>query len=244
VGEPVHVEWRPRASVLRSLTGCLVRTLRAFPFLRGSCLRSAIRRRTTATEAAKEAVPVSEIEFCIAAANAFARDGHNVLVYSPQRSQIDPLVREFSICTSKAILPTLRRPPLRSLSRHSPSAVSGSGETCGSGGAEDWCRHASRRAASPVSERDRRPARPETPPVVVASPTLAQGVDLSCSVLLFRALTRFRSRNEETKLIIPAEFANVVGRAGRAYVDLDGIVTLQALNPAGRGTIATSSSRH
>ena len=54
----------------------------------------------------------------------------------------------------------------------------------------------------------------------VCSPTLAQGVDLSFSVLLFRSLYRNRS-------IIPAkEFANVVGRVGRAFVDLDGIYAL------------------
>jgi len=100
----------PRASVLRSLTGCLVRTLRAFPFLRGSCLRSAIRRRTTATEAAKEAVSSQRDRVCIAAANAFARDGHNVLVYSPQRSQIDPLVREFKHMHKQGYLTDVKAP--------------------------------------------------------------------------------------------------------------------------------------
>ncbi len=57
-------------------------------------------------------------------------------------------------------------------------------------------------------------------PVCVCSPTLAQGVDLSFSVLLFRSLYRNR------RLIPPKEFANVVGRVGRAFVDLDGIYAL------------------
>ncbi|MDO8434618.1 MAG: hypothetical protein Q7S58_19655 [Candidatus Binatus sp.] len=53
--------------------------------------------------------------------------------------------------------------------------------------------------------------------LTISSPTLAQGIDLSCSVLLFRSIYR------AGKPIPPHEYANVVGRAGRAFVDLDGI---------------------
>jgi hypothetical protein len=58
-------------------------------------------------------------------------------------------------------------------------------------------------------------------PVCVCSPTLAQGLDLCFSVLLFRSLYRYK---DET--IPPKEFANVVGRVGRAFVDLDGLYVL------------------
>lgn len=52
----------------------------------------------------------------------------------------------------------------------------------------------------------------------MASPTLAQGLNLSASVLLVPSIWR----NRDT---IPAsEFANVAGRAGRAFVDLEGLV--------------------
>ena len=54
--------------------------------------------------------------------------------------------------------------------------------------------------------------------VAIASPTLAQGLDLSCSALLFQSIYRVQD------LIPKEEFANVVGRAGRAYVDLDGLI--------------------
>ena len=69
-------------------------------------------------------------------------------------------------------------------------------------------------------------------PIVVASPTLAQGVDLSCSVLIFRSLTRFDANAGVHKPISATEFANVVGRAGRAYVNLDGIVVLPCFKKA------------
>ncbi len=68
--------------------------------------------------------------------------------------------------------------------------------------------------------------------VVVASPTLAQGIDLACSVLIFRSLRRYE--NGEWVPISPAEFSNVVGRAGRAYVDLDGIAVLPTFDGAAR----------
>ena len=57
-------------------------------------------------------------------------------------------------------------------------------------------------------------------PVCISSPTLAQGVDLCFSVLVFRSV--FRNR----KAIPPKEFANIIGRVGRAFVDLDGLYVL------------------
>ena len=54
--------------------------------------------------------------------------------------------------------------------------------------------------------------------VTVASPTLAQGLNLNAAVLLIPSLYRSKV------LISGEEFANVAGRAGRAFVDLEGLV--------------------
>lgn len=54
--------------------------------------------------------------------------------------------------------------------------------------------------------------------VTVASPTLAQGLNLNAAVLLIPNLYRAGT------LISGEEFANVAGRAGRAFVDLEGLV--------------------
>jgi hypothetical protein len=54
--------------------------------------------------------------------------------------------------------------------------------------------------------------------VTIASPTLAQGLNLSSSVLLVPSIWRVG------RPISPVEFANVAGRAGRAFVDLEGLV--------------------
>lgn len=54
--------------------------------------------------------------------------------------------------------------------------------------------------------------------VTVASPTLSQGLNLNAAVMLVPIL--HRSGN----LITGEEFANVAGRAGRAFVDVEGLV--------------------
>ena len=54
--------------------------------------------------------------------------------------------------------------------------------------------------------------------VIVASPTLSQGLNLNAAVLLVPALHRAGAR------ITGEEFANVAGRAGRAFVDVEGLI--------------------
>ncbi|MCA1791514.1 MAG: DEAD/DEAH box helicase, partial [Thioalkalivibrio sp.] len=54
--------------------------------------------------------------------------------------------------------------------------------------------------------------------VIVASPTLSQGLNINAAVLLVPALYRAGEK------ITGEEFANVAGRAGRAFVDVEGLV--------------------
>jgi superfamily II RNA helicase len=61
--------------------------------------------------------------------------------------------------------------------------------------------------------------------VTIASPTLAQGLNLSASAVLFHGLRRGRD------LLKGAEFANVIGRAGRAFVDTEGLVLYPIFQP-------------
>jgi len=54
--------------------------------------------------------------------------------------------------------------------------------------------------------------------VIVASPTLSQGLNLNAAVLLVPTLYRASEK------IKGEEFANVAGRAGRAFVDVEGLI--------------------
>lgn len=62
--------------------------------------------------------------------------------------------------------------------------------------------------------------------VIVASPTLSQGLNLNAAVLLAPYLVRSGVR------ITGEEFANVAGRAGRAFVDVEGLVAHVAFDNA------------
>ena len=61
--------------------------------------------------------------------------------------------------------------------------------------------------------------------IIVASPTLSQGLNLNAAVLLVPSLYR------SGKPITGEEFANVAGRAGRAFVDIEGLTVHVMYNP-------------
>ncbi|MEX2172563.1 MAG: DEAD/DEAH box helicase [Pirellulales bacterium] len=161
--------------------------------------------------------PANDEEFTLAAAKSFVRDGQRVLIYCPMRKSVSSL--------GKAILKLHRQ-------GHFPSMLPETTDlTRALHIGREWLGpdHVALRilplgvglhhAALPrafLAEIEDLLANKRLP-LVVASPTLAQGLDLSCSVLILRSL--YRSRGT----ISPNEFANVRGRAGRAFVDLDGI---------------------
>lgn len=80
--------------------------------------------------------------------------------------------------------------------------------------------------------------------VIAASPTLSQGLNINAAVLLVPYLTR---NGEPLK---GEEFANVAGRAGRAFVDVEGIIihTIFELKPNSiqnwRNLLASARTRH
>lgn len=231
-GKPVHVEWRPTRQRLAQLDWVPNSNAARLSFLEGeeAFVLLFVEGRPP-HKLRKTPFPRNEIEFCIAAANAFARDGHHVLIYSPQRSQIDPLVREFKHMHQQQYLEDIEAPKPAELATAVAIGREWLGEQhaavqalkIGVGTHHGALPRPFQSAIEDLLDKGRLP-------VIVASPTLAQGVDLSCSVLLFRSLTRFDPETKKQKLISSAEFANVVGRAGRAYVDLDGIVVLPSFD--------------
>lgn len=227
-GEPINVRWRPTRQLLARLDWHSHSQRARLDFLGGE--KPFVPRFFDGQGPKgkrKNTFPTSEVEFCVAAADSFARDGHSILIYSPQRSQIEPLVRAFSDLHRKGYVSDIPVPEESTLA----VAMAIGREWLGKGnpalealsiGVGTHHGALPRPFQSAVEDLlDRKHIS-----VVVASPTLAQGVDLSCSVLIFRSLQRFDAATGQQKPISPAEFANVVGRAGRAFVDLDGITVL------------------
>ena len=233
-GGSVHVQWRPTRRRLAHLDWLRSRTAR-LQFLddEEAFVVRFFEEEPPATKRRKKNFPADDIEFCLATANAFARDGHAVLIYSPQRTQIDPLVREFVRVRRQGHLTHVKAPKpdhvafAMAVGREwlGPKHPAVLALELGVGTHHGALPRPFQGAIEDLLEKKRLP-------ILVASPTLAQGVDLSCSVLIFRSLTRFDAQTDRHKPISAAEFANVVGRAGRAYVDLDGIVVLPCFDPA------------
>ena len=233
-GDFVHVQWRPTRQRFATLNWNSRSNTGMLSFLDGE--KPYVPRFVEASEpkkSRKKKFPKDDKELCICAANTFARDGHTVLVYSPQRNQVETLAREFRRMSDQGYLRNVKIPEPQdmSLAKAIGREWLGDGHTAVRAlevGVGTHHGALPRPFLNAIEELlDHRKLS-----IVVASPTLAQGIDLACSVLIFRSLQRYEG--DEWVPISAAEFSNVVGRAGRAFVDLDGIAVLPTFDGRSR----------
>ncbi len=64
--------------------------------------------------------------------------------------------------------------------------------------------------------------REEKPKVIVATTTLGQGVNIGISTVIFADVFRFNQQSNQREKIDSKDFWNIAGRAGRAFVDIEG----------------------
>lgn len=170
----------------------------------------------------KKSFPSNQRELCLATTWKLVNDGHSVLIYCPLRRSVEPF--------AKSILDLYARGALNSVLVANPDelrrALAIGGEWLGADSTLLTCLKlgvAVHHGALPTPYRREveQLLRDGVLRVTVSSPTLAQGLNLTASAIVFHGIIRNR------KLIKLKEFRNVVGRAGRAYVDVEG----QALFP-------------
>jgi hypothetical protein len=225
-GSPIHVQWRPTRQLLATLDWQSASRVARLSFIEGEkpYVPRFVEQQPPRKPRLKKPFPCDEKEFCIAAANAFARDGHSVLLYCPQRSQVESLVDQFCTIQRQGYLDGVARPDASDLDVAlavgrewlGPSHPVVRGLSIGVGAHHGALPRPFLSAIEGLLNRRKLP-------IVVASPTLAQGIDLKCSALIFRAIQRYDYATKRQVWIDPAEFGNVVGRVGRAYVDIDGV---------------------
>ncbi len=219
-GDPVHSTWRPtrqRFGVLRWLSRAArldVKVEEESPFVprfiealdppKGS------RRRN--------AFPCNKNELTLAAAWRFVEQKKEVLVYCSLRKSVETLGRLVLRCIGHGVLA-----PLRGSNRQIRDAMATGAEWLGPDHPAVRClqygvavHHGG--LPRPFLNEIETLLRSGDCPLTIASPTLAQGLNLSASVLLIPSIWRNR------EIIPTAEFANVAGRAGRAFVDVEGLV--------------------
>ena len=163
--------------------------------------------------------PDNQRELCLATAWRLSKEGQTVLIFCPERQSVDPY--------AKAIIDLHERGALRSLLEADfadlSAAIALGEEWLGPESAILKCLRlgvALHHGALPTAYRKEveRLLRDGILKVTISSPTLAQGLNLSATAVVFHSLHRFK------KLIETSEFKNVIGRAGRAYVDVEGVV--------------------
>ena len=219
-GEPIHSNWRPtrqRFGTIQWLAGA-GRLDMAVDGQRSFVPRFVEPHSPPGGSLRKKPFPNNKNELTLAAAWAFISQGRKVFVYCPLRTSIEAL--------GKLVLTSIRQgvlTPLKDENERMRDAINTGTEWLGAGHPAVQCLHHGVALhhgglPRPFLNEVERLLRSDDWPLVIASPTLAQGLNLSASVLLIPSIWRNRQ-------IIPStEFANVAGRAGRAFADLEGLV--------------------
>lgn len=177
--------------------------------------------------------PGNQRELCIATAWALVAEGHSALIFCPIRRSVEPFARD--------IVDLAQRGALSSVLDGHPAVLENAlaigAEWLGEDSAILKCLKlgvATHHGALPTPFRKEaeRLLREGVLKVTISSPTLAQGLNLSATTLIFHGLMR---SGEEIDV---AEFRNVVGRAGRAYVDVEGLVLLPMFDKIAKRRVA------
>jgi superfamily II DNA/RNA helicase len=219
-GDPVHSTWRP--------------TRQRYGWIRweGDAARLEVKvedeqpyvprfveaKRPQESSHRRNDFPQSKNELILAAAWQFAAQDKDVLIYCPRRDSVETLGRLVLKCGKQGILR-----PLQQVAPVVRDVIIAGREWLGTDHPAVLCLEfgvALHHGGLPrqfLNEVERL-LRKGYCRVTIASPTLAQGLNLSASVLLVPSIRRGQEE------ISPMEFANVAGRAGRAFIDLEGLV--------------------
>jgi superfamily II DNA/RNA helicase len=177
--------------------------------------------------------PADDRELLLASALRLAEHGESVLIFCPNRRTVEPLAFHSLTLERQGLV---RIPPFDPAQIHAHERAILT-EWLGDDHRVTRCllrgvavHHGN--LPAPVLGIVERLMRERRAVLVVASPTVAQGLNVTASTVFFESLRR-RDAAGVYRLISPEEFLNVVGRAGRAFVDLAGkVVFSTGLAPA------------
>lgn len=165
--------------------------------------------------------PKDQRELCLATAWRLVEDGQTVLIFCPMRASVEPFATAIVDLHVRGALVSIFDATLGTLD----SALAIGAEWLGDDHVLLQClklgvavHHGA--LPSPYRKEVERLLQAGVLKVTISSPTLAQGLNLSATALVFHGLMRYGESIETS------EFRNVVGRAGRAYIDVEGLVLL------------------
>ncbi len=167
----------------------------------------------------KTPFPKDKKELTLATAWKLVEDDHTVLIYCPQKRSVNGFAKDIVDLNSRGAICSVLNVPIERLEL----AITLGNEWLGGDHPIVQClkigvavHHGN--LPSPFRKEMEKLLREGILKVTVSSPTLAQGLNLSATAVIVFSLYRNR------KVIDPSEFKNVIGRAGRAFVDMQGIV--------------------
>jgi superfamily II DNA/RNA helicase len=163
--------------------------------------------------------PNDQRELCLATAWRLVDDGQTVLIFCPERRSVEPFADVIVNLHERAALRSLLTVEATALN----TALALGQEWLGPRNPILECLKlgvALHHGALPTAYRKEveRLLHEGVLKVTISSPTLAQGLNLSATTLIMFSLVRSGERIEIS------EFKNIVGRAGRAYIDIEGLV--------------------
>lgn len=168
----------------------------------------------------KKVFPTDQRELCLATAWRLAEDGQSVLVFCPMRKSVEPFAKSIVKLVKQGALASVLNGEVEDVA----NALAVGEEWFGTGHPILEClklgvaiHHGA--LPTPFRKEVERLLRANVLRITVSSPTLAQGLNLSATSLVFFDVCRAFG-----EAIDVSEFRNVVGRAGRAFVDLEGLV--------------------
>ncbi|MEE8060130.1 MAG: DEAD/DEAH box helicase [Pseudomonadales bacterium] len=167
----------------------------------------------------KTLFPKNAQELSLATAWRLMEDGHTVLIYCPQKSSVEAFAKVIVDLNRRGALPSVLSVPEENLELAKILGLEWLGEghpilECLNIGVA--VHHGS--LPTPFRKEIEKLLRGGILKLTISSPTLAQGLNLAATAVIIQSL--YRSGNK----IEASEFKNVIGRAGRAFVDIQGLV--------------------
>jgi superfamily II DNA/RNA helicase len=167
----------------------------------------------------RKVFPKDQNELVLATAWRLVDENQTVLVYCPQKRSVEPAAERIVDLNKRGALPSVLKADPALLS----TALAIGTEWLGANHPILKCLKlgvAIHHGALPTPFRKEleRLLREGVLSITVSSPTLAQGLNLAATAIVFSSLHR------SGEIIPTYEFKNVVGRAGRAFIDSEGLV--------------------
>ena len=177
----------------------------------------------------KKVFPKDIGELCLATAWRLVDDDQSVLIYCPVRAHVEPFADRIVDLNNRGSLRSLLVVDEDQLS----TAITLGQEWLGVDHPIIKCLRlgvAIHHGALPTAFRKEieRLLREGVLRVTISSPTLAQGLNLSATSVIIHSLFRNKKRIETS------EFKNVIGRAGRAYIDVEGLILYPVIDKAAK----------